>query len=105
QFVVELVRLELAIDRIFDCPGPEGLPPLVIPPDAGDELRLEFVPGFELHAFSSPVSTYYTDWKAARNPTWPEPQEQFVALLRRDYIVRRYELTRMQCEFLRVLLQ
>src|SRR3954453_11085505 len=36
-FVVELVRLELAIDHIFDGPGPETLPPLTIPPDAGGD--------------------------------------------------------------------
>src|SRR5205823_13015976 len=39
SFVVELVRLEQAIDRIFDGPGPEGLPPFVVTQDAGESLR------------------------------------------------------------------
>jgi hypothetical protein len=100
QFVVELVRLELAIDRLFDCPGPEGLPPLEIPSNANEALRLKLVPGFELHTFHYPVSDYYTSWKGGQQPPWPEPNDQFVALLRRDYVVRRYELTALQHDVL-----
>jgi len=99
-FLVELARLEQVIDRVFDCPGPEGSPPFTFPDDASESLRLTFVPGFELHAFHYPVSAYYTDWKAGSEPAWPEPAEQFVALLRREYVVRRYELSRAQYELL-----
>jgi putative DNA-binding protein len=100
RFVVELARLEQAIDRIFDAPGPEGSPPLVIPYDACDSLRLSFVPGFELHAFDHPVSTFYTEWKAGRQPPWPQAAQQCLALFRRDYVVRRFELTMPQYELL-----
>jgi hypothetical protein len=93
SFVVELVRLEQAIDRVFDASGPEKLPPFSLPAPADDSLCLQLVPGFELHRFHFAVSDYYTGWKQGRNPAWPNPSEQFVALLRRDYIVRRYELT------------
>jgi hypothetical protein len=96
QFVVELVRLEQAIDRVFDCPGPEGLPPFCLPEDKTESIVLEFVPGLELHRFGFPVSNYFTEWKAGREPEWPESQEQCVALIRRDYIVRRYELSAAQ---------
>jgi hypothetical protein len=99
-FVVELVRLEQAIDRVFDAPGPERLPPFALPTWPDDSLRLQLVPGFELHRFSFPVSDYYTDWKAGREPGWPNPSEQFIALLRRDYIIRRYELTVVQYRLL-----
>jgi hypothetical protein len=99
-FVVELSRLEQAIDRIFDGPGPEGLPPFSLPLDASGDLRLTLVPGFELHAFQFPVSNYVTAWKAGQQPAWPDRREQFIALFRRDYIVRRYELTREQFELL-----
>jgi hypothetical protein len=95
-FVVELSRLEQAIDRIFDGPGPEGLPPFSLPPDANAEMRLTFVPGFELHTFYFPVSTYFTAWKAGQQPAWPDRREQFIALFRHDYIVRRHELSREQ---------
>jgi hypothetical protein len=92
-FVVELVRLEQAIDRVFDAPGPETLPPFALPASPDDSLRLQLIPGFELHQFSYPVSEFYSAWKAGREAAWPKPSEQFTALLRRDYIVRRYELT------------
>jgi len=100
RFVVELVRLEEAIDHIFDGPGPERLPPFALPAGADARLQLRLVPGFELHTFSFPVSDFYTDWKAGRKPAWPQPQEQHVALLRRDYVVRRYDLTAVQAALL-----
>lgn len=100
SFVVELARLEQAIDRIFDGPGPEGLPPFVVPENACESLQLSLVPGLELHAFSHPVSTYYTDWKASRQPPWPSRQEQYIAVFRRDYVVRRFDLTATQHELL-----
>ena len=107
-FLVELVRLEQAIDRIFDAPGPENLPPFTLPTTADASLKLSLVPGCELHAFHYPVSNDYTAWKSwvavvrAANhgsndsPAWPARQKQHVALLRRNYIVRRYELTATQ---------
>jgi len=95
-FLVELVRLEQAIDRIFDAPGPEGLLPFAMPADADGSLRLRLVPGCELHAFCYPVSTYYTQWKQATAADWPQAGEQYVALFRCDYVVRRYELIATQ---------
>lgn len=104
EFVVELARLEQAIDRIFDGPGPELQPPFVLPADATGDLRLSFVPGFELHAFAFPISTYYTTWKANQQPQWPQRQRQLMALFRRDYIVRRLELEPLQHAVLQRLL-
>jgi hypothetical protein len=95
-FVVELVRLEQAIDRVFDAPGAEELPPFSLPDSVDASLKLRLVPGFELRRFEYPVSQYYTDWKAGRESAWPEAREQCVALLRREYVVRRYELTAVQ---------
>jgi hypothetical protein len=96
DFIVELARLEQAIDRIFDGPGPERQPAFVLPTDATGHVRLAFVASFELHAFAFPVSTYYTAWKANQQPNWPEPKKQYLALFRRDYIVRRLELEPVQ---------
>jgi hypothetical protein len=100
DFVVELSRLEQAIDRVFDAAGPEYLPAFTMPEQADESLTLKLVPGLELLAFRYPVSGYYTAWKANNQPQWPQPQKQFVALLRRDYIVRRHELTSLQHELL-----
>jgi hypothetical protein len=99
-FVVELARLEHAIDRIFDGPGPEDLPPFHLPPTADGSLRLSLARGFELHAFTFPVSDFFTAWKAGSEPAWPAARPQFVALFRREYVVRRYALNREQFEVL-----
>ncbi|MDX1948020.1 MAG: DNA-binding domain-containing protein [Pirellulaceae bacterium] len=90
-FLVDLARLEHAFDQVFDGPGPEEL-------EAALEVDVPWrlVPGFTLLAFSHPASSYYTAWKAGENPPWPAASEQFVALLRRDYVVRRFELSRPQ---------
>jgi hypothetical protein len=102
-FLVEVACLEQAIDRIFDGPGPEGLPPFELPTETDGDLSLTFVSGFELLAFRFPTSTYYTDWKAGREPQWPEAGEQYVALLRRDFIVRRFEVSPVQYKLLQAL--
>jgi hypothetical protein len=100
DFLVELSRLEQAIDRIFDGPGPEQSPPFTLPEGASGNLRLALVPSAELHAFRFPVSDFFTAWKTGEQPAWPEPREQCIALLRRDYIVRRHELTCEQYDLL-----
>jgi hypothetical protein len=115
-FVVDLARLELAIEHVFDAPGPEpdpwpepaaaGSTPAAVPLAAlaadrlAPETRLVAAPGLTLLAFTWPVSSYYTAWKQGRQSPWPQPQPQFVALLRRDYIVRRHELSPAQHELL-----
>ncbi len=99
-FIVELCRWEQAIDRIFDGPGPELLTSFVLPPDADERLVLKLVPGCELLTFQFPVSSFYSDWKAGHRPAWPQPRVQHVALWRRDYVVRRFELSSCQHELL-----
>jgi putative DNA-binding protein len=99
-FVVELARLEQAIDRVFDSAGPEHLPPFSLPQDPSEQLVLRPAPGFTLLSFTHPVSTFYTAWKTGQQPQWPQPHAQFVALLRRDYIVRRHELNAVQFKLL-----
>jgi hypothetical protein len=97
-FIVDLARLEHAIDQVFDGPGPEDLPP----PDPAELAagHIALVPGCQLLAFRFPASSYFTAWKAGDKPAWQAPGEQFIALLRRDYIIRRYELTRTQFDLL-----
>jgi hypothetical protein len=68
------------------------------PLDVNPPLRL--VPGLRLLAFRFPVSSYFTAWKGGEQPLWPDREPQYVALLRRDYIVRRHELTAWQYDLL-----
>jgi len=100
RFIIDLARLEHAIDRIFDAPGQENLPQFTLPSGANPSLKLSFVPGFELLAFDFPASCFYTAWKASQQPSWPTERQEFIALLRRDYIVRRYDLTKFQYDLL-----
>jgi len=102
-FLVELARLEQTIDRVFDAPGGEQLPPFVLPADVSGPLYLRLTPGLQLLACDYPVSTFYTAWKQGRAPQWPDPQSEYLALVRRDYIVRRYELTSGQFALLSAL--
>jgi hypothetical protein len=95
-FIVDLARLEHAIDQVFDGPGPETESAAGGDPAAGVAL----VPGLVLLKFRFPASTYFTAWKAGQQPAWPAPGEQYLALLRRDYIVRRHELTPVQFQLL-----
>jgi hypothetical protein len=102
-FIVELTRLEQAIDRGFDAPGPERLPPLRLPNGICGKGRLRLTPGCELLSFKYPVSTYYTAWKSDHAAGWPNPLEQYIALVRRDYMVRRYDLHAAQFRVLSAL--
>ena len=103
QFFVDLARLEHAIEVVFDAEGPEEPSPLgrgqgegLASAPLSPQSTLTLVPGFQLLAFRYPVSSYYTSWKHGEEPPLPEPQGQFIALFRRDYIVRRHELTALQ---------
>jgi hypothetical protein len=119
-FVVDLARLELAIEQVFDGPGPESNPWPDAPAPASDgmipiaewtaatlsaQTRLVPTPGLMLLQFQWPVSSYYTQWKRGEKPKWPQPISQHVALLRRDYVVRRHELSPVQFELLSLLAQ
>lgn len=97
-FVVDLARLEQAIDRVFDGPGPEELPPFAFPTGGtnAEQLQLSLVPGMELLALRFPASSYFTAWKNGEADQWPPAAAQYVALFRRDYVVRRFELSRVQ---------
>jgi hypothetical protein len=101
-FWIDLARLEFAIDRIFDGPGPEGSATLThddlaaIAPDDWSRARLTLVDGFALLAFRFPVSRFYSAWKRGESSPLPHPEETYAALWRRDYVVRRRDLTQAQ---------
>ena len=103
RFVVDLARLERAIDEVFDGPGPEHCEPLSAAQiaawlAAGEpaDVRLTLAPGARLLAFKFPASTYFSAWKHGDHSPWPEPQAQHILLARRDFVVRRYELSKAQ---------
>lgn len=98
DFLIELARLEHAIEQTFDGPGLEGMPPLQVSdlasqsPDALQTLRLEPAPCLRLLDIRFPLDDYYTAVKRGESPAWPQPTDSYLAITRCDYVVRRVPL-------------
>ncbi len=110
DFVIDLATLEWTIDQVFDGPGVEGEKLLTpadlqqISPEQWPALRLIPVCCLRLLAFEFPVSEYFTAFRKDLNPEIPHPQRSYLAVFRRDYIVRRFPLSRIQFQLLSALL-
>lgn len=105
DMLVDLAEFELTILDVFDGPGSESLAMLdadalaAIPADRWPDVRLALAPGFKLRHFRHRLNDYYTQVRRAESGTdvpYPEEGDQFVAFHRRNYVVRRYELSRAQ---------
>ena len=111
DFLIDLATLEWTYDEVFDGPGVEGQPLLkadqlrMIPPQRWPEARLVPVPCLRLLHLSYPVHLYYTAVRRKQEPAPPDPAETFLAVSRRRYVIRRYELARAQSELLQALLR
>ncbi len=113
DFLIDLAILEWTIAKVFDGPGVEGrslLAPEALqafPAERFAEARLAPVVCLRLLAFRYPVNTYYTAARRAEEGEEvpiPEPADERVAILRRDFIVRRYPLTAAQHALLQEIL-
>jgi hypothetical protein len=100
DFLIDLATLERTFNEIFDGPGTEGETPweaeqfLDVPPERLLEARLVAAPCLRLLRLSYPAHRYFTAVRRRENPGPPEPEETWLAVTRRDYIVRHYELSR-----------
>ncbi len=110
EFLVDLARLEWTIDQIFDGPGVENEPALLpeemqnISPEHWIDARLPAAPCLRLLEFRFPVNDYYTAYRKDESPPIPSPRDTYLALTRREYVVRRIELSRPQFDLLTRLL-
>lgn len=111
-FLIDLARLEWAIYDVFDGPGVEGEPPLdadqvlAIPPGLWARAKLVPVVCLQLLATRFPVNDYYTALRrsAPEEPIpMPPPGNSFAALIRRNFVVRRYNLSSAEFEVLQAL--
>lgn len=99
DFLADLARLEWNIAEVFDGPGVENQPLLEreqlvsIPADRWPAARLRAVPCLRLLQFDFPIDAYYRALRDGQETGPPEPSETFVAITRRDYVVRHYRLT------------
>jgi hypothetical protein len=112
DFLIDLARLEWAIYEVFDGPGIEGSDPLAanqllaVPPERWEGAKLTPVVCLQLLATRFPVNDYYTALRRAKAGDAvpiPSAEEAFVALTRRNFVVRRYNLSRPEFELLRAL--
>ncbi|PQO33561.1 DNA-binding domain-containing protein [Blastopirellula marina] len=109
DFIICLARLEWGIDQVFDGPGYEG--EAVIGPKELKCLspaefwtsRPKLVPCLQTFAFSFPVNAYVTASKTEEELAIPQPEPTWLALTRRDYVVRRIPLSHFQYALLRQL--
>lgn len=114
DFLIDLARLEWGIYDVFDGEGVEGQSLLQtsnlseIPESRWEDLQFRFVPCFRLLATRFPVNDYFTllrNSEPEEEVPFPEPVDSFIALTRRDYVVRRYSVSELEFHLLQSLHQ
>jgi hypothetical protein len=110
DFIIDLATLERAFVETYDGQGAEDLPllsPLQILGSGNRQFmreRFVAVPCLKLLAFRYPVRAYFAAVRENRKPLMPDPAESFLAISRKDYVVRFIDLSRAQFEILKGLL-
>jgi len=105
DFLIDLARLEWTIAQVFDGPGIENKSTLSreqlqnISPHQWPALRLHTVPCLQLLSMRFPLNAFYT--AARQTPKegelpLPAPADSYMAVTRRDYVVRRHDLSYAQ---------
>ena len=106
EFLVDLATLEMHFNEVFDGPGVEGkelldsAQILAIPPFEWARARLAPVVCLRLLALRSPVHQYFAAVRRGEEAIPPDPAETFLAVTRREYVVRHHELDRPAFELL-----
>lgn len=110
DFMIDLARLERTYSEVFDGPGAERLRLLRIEqvegisPDVWPSAKLVPVPCVRLLALRYPVHEYATGVRNKEDPAIPDPCPTWLVVSRRDYVVRRWAVSRTQFELLQSLL-
>jgi hypothetical protein len=112
DFLIDLARLEWAIYEVFDGPGVEGKV-LVrsqqlqgITPEQWPGMTLTAVVCLRLLKTRFPVNDYFTALRRAGSEQVvpiPPPGDCYVALTRREFVVRRYNLSESEFQLLTAL--
>jgi hypothetical protein len=110
DFLIELARLERFYAEVFDGPGPERSPTMnatelagLSPQDFADS-HIVFHKCVRLLELQFPVHEYATAIRRKLEPTPPVARPIHLVITRRDYIVRRFEATRLQFRLLKSLM-
>ena len=110
DFLIDLATLELTFNEVFDGPGVEGERLLdaeqlrAVPAERLPEARLVGVSCLRLLSLHYPVHRYFTAVRRHQDPGPPEPAETYLAVTRRHYVVRHYELSPPAYRLLQALL-
>jgi hypothetical protein len=102
DFLIDLAVLELTFGEVFDGPGVEGQQLLGVEELQGLDAeawlasKLIPVPCLRLLTLRFPVNKYYRAARKNKQPDIPEPRPTYVAVTRRQFIVRHYEFPRLQ---------
>jgi Putative DNA-binding domain len=110
DFLIDLATLELTFNEVFDGPGVEGErlldagQLLAIPAERLPEARLVGVSCLRLLPLRYPVHRYFTAVRRHEDPMPPEAADTYLAVTRRRYVVRHYELSPPAYQLLRGLL-
>lgn len=114
DFLVDLATLEWSIEQVFDGLGIEGQPTLdpgeflEISSKRWEDIRLRPVPCLRLLRLRFPVLGYYTAIRSSAEEVQvdpPRPSDSFVAVTRRDWVVRLHDLSAPQYELLSCLIR
>ena len=106
DFLIDLATLEWNIEQVFDGPGTEGKPSLAlaqieaISPEQWSQIILRPGPSLRIMEFQFPVNDYYTEFRQENKPEMPAPRPQYIALNRREYVVRRLEIEPLEYRLL-----
>jgi hypothetical protein len=106
DFLPDLARLEWNIAEVFDGPGAEQLALLshdaltAIPPECWSDIRLVSVPCLRIVEFAFPIDAYYRALRAKQEPLPPARAATWLAITRRDYVVRHYPLSSTEATLL-----
>jgi hypothetical protein len=107
DFLIDLATLERTYSDVFDGPGEERQPLLTpgrlreIPPPQWEQLRLMTARSLRLLELRFPVHEYASAVRAGTEATIPPPSPTWLAINRREYIVRRRTLEQLPFAILR----
>ena len=107
DFLTDLTRLERLYSEVFDGPGEERIPKLshaelsAISPEAWPDHVLETAPSLRLIELQFPVHEYISAVRKGESLAPPGASSTWLVVNRREYVVRRRTVGRVQFELLR----
>jgi hypothetical protein len=111
DFLIDLALLERAYAEVFDGSGVEGQPLLAIddllavPQSRWPDVKLIPADSLRLMTFRFPVHEYATAVRNSAAASLPEARPTFLAITRRDYVVRRHEISETQFTLLNAIVE